>query len=97
MSNIKDILKLLGLKAEGKYENKFYVIPLADSNDYARTYTTLSKNAVNTEFPNFEQNSAHSTTKITNYFEFDHQNITYNLFLIAVFDKDTYYLKIGEK
>ena len=97
MNNIKEILKLLGLEAEGKYDNKFYVIQLADSNDYARTYTTLSKNAVNTEFPNFEQNSSHSTTRITNYFEFEYKNTAYNLFLIADFDKDSYYLKIGEK
>lgn len=97
MNNMKDMLKTLGLPTTGKYENKFYVIPLEDSDDYARMYTLLSKNAVNTEFPTFEQNTNNSTTKITNYFEFDFDNITYNIFLFANFDEDKYYLKIGEK
>ena len=58
-------------------------------------YTKLSKNAINTEFPTFGTNSNDSTVKVTNYFEIEEDNEKYDLFLIADFDKDKYYLKIG--
>lgn len=96
-NNIKDLLKRLDISKTGRYDNHFYIINLEDSNEYARIYTKLDKNAVNTEFPNFEQNSNNNTIKVTNYFEIDEDNITYNIFLFADFDKDAYYMKIGEK
>ena len=58
-------------------------------------YTKLTKNAINTEFPSFGTNTSDSTVKITNYFELEEDNKKYLLFLIADFDKDNYYLKIG--
>lgn len=58
-------------------------------------YTKLSKNAINTEFPTFGTNTNDSTVKITNYFEIEEDNITYRLFLIADFDSEKYYLKLG--
>ena len=94
---IKNILDRLELHNTGNYENQFYVIHLEDSNDYAKTYSTLSKNAINTEFPSFGTNTNNSTVKITNYFELEEDNITYLIFLIADFDNDEYYLKIGER
>lgn len=33
---IEKVLKKLGLKPEGKYDNHFYVIPVANSDDYAK-------------------------------------------------------------
>lgn len=84
---INNILNKLDINAEGRYDNKFYVIDLADSNEYARMYTKLSNNAVNTEFPSFGTNTAGTTEKITNYFEIEDDNITYNIFLIADFKK----------
>lgn len=96
-SNISELLKKLGIKQEGRYENNFYVIDLADSNDYAKMYTVLDKHAVNTEYPGFGVNSNKTTTRITTYFEYDFENETYNIFLIADFDKDEYFVKIGER
>ena len=96
-TNITDILKRLQLKDTGRYDNHFYIIKIDNSNEYAKMYTLLSKNAINTEYPGFGTNTNNSTVKITNYFELDEDNITYNLFLIADFDNDEYYLKIGEK
>lgn len=96
-NDIKTILKRLELEDTGKYDNQFYVISLDSSDEYAKTYTKLSKNAINTEFPAFGTNTNNNTVKITNYFELDEGNDSYNIFLIADFDKDTYYLKIGEK
>lgn len=95
--DIKNVLKKLNLEEAGKYENHFYIIPLADSNEYARMYTKLENVAVNTEYPVFSTNTNNTTTKAINYFETEDNNITYNLFLIADFDEDKYYLKIGEK
>lgn len=95
--DIKNVLKKLNLEDAGKYENHFYIIPLADSNEYARMYTKLENVAVNTEYPVFSTNTNNTTTKAINYFETEDNNITYNLFLIADFDEDKYYLKIGEK
>lgn len=95
--NIKRILDRLDIKEAGTYKDHFYVIPLKDSNDYSRMYTKLDKNAINTEFPEFAKNTSESTTKITNYFEIDVENETYDIFLIADFNEDTYYVKIGER
>lgn len=96
-NDIKNLLKRLDLKKTGRYDNHFYIIDLENSDEYARMYTKLDKNAMNTEFPNFEQNSSSNTVKVTNYFEIDEDTITYNIFLFADFDKDKYYIKIGEK
>ena len=96
-NSIKNILDRLGIEDTGRYENHFYIIPLADSNEYARTYTKLDKNAINTEYPEFTSNSNNATEKIVNYFEIEEDEITYNLFLFADFKNDKYYLKIGEK
>ena len=58
-------------------------------------YTKLSRNAINTEYPTFGTNTNNTTVKVTNYFELEEDNILYNLFLIADFNRDKYYLKIG--
>jgi lipopolysaccharide export LptBFGC system permease protein LptF len=97
ISDIKTILKRLQIEETGSYENHFYVIPLQDSNAYARMYTKLDKNAINTEYPEFTKNTSNTTTKIINYFELDEDSTTYNIFLLADFDNDHYYVKIGEK
>jgi len=70
---------------------------LADSNEYAKMYTILDQNAINTEYPEFTKNTNNSTVKVINYFELDVNNFTYDLFLIADFDNDKYYLKISER
>lgn len=87
---ILNILTKLDISATGFYDNHFYIINLKDSDEYARTYTKLCKNAINTEYPNFD-----TTSKITNYFEIDESGNTYLIFLIANFAVDKYYLKIG--
>jgi hypothetical protein len=92
---INVILARLGIEETGRYDNHFYIIPIDNSNDYARMYTKLEKNAINTEYPTFGTNSNNATVKITNYFELEEDNKKYLLFLIADFDKDEYYLKIG--
>lgn len=97
MNNIETLLNKLNIEAEGRYDNQFYVINLDNSNEYAKMYTKLSKNAINTEYPSFGTNTNNNTIKITNYFEIEENNITYNIFLIADFNKDLYYVKIGEK
>ncbi len=97
MTDIRNVLQRLGLENSGRYENHFYIIPLADSNEYARTYTKLDKNAINTEYPEFTSNSNNATEKIVNYFEIEEDEITYNIFLFADFKNDKYYVKIGEK
>lgn len=96
-NDIKPILKRLEIDDTGRYDNHFYVIDLADSNEYARMYTKLDKNAINTEYPEFTSNSSSSTVKIVNYFEIEESNITYNIFLFADFKTGKYYIKIGEK
>lgn len=96
-SDIKNILKRLEISDTGIYDNHFYIIQLADSNEYAKMYSKLDKNAINTEFPEFTRNASGNTTRIVNYFELDEDTITYNIFLFADFEKDNYYLKIGEK
>jgi hypothetical protein len=92
---IKDILIRLGIDKTGKYDNHFYIIPIEDSDEYAKMYTKLEKNAINTEYPTFGTNTSNSTVKITNYFELEEDNKKYLIFLIADFDKNEYYLKIG--
>lgn len=97
MTDIRNVLQRLELENSGRYENHFYIIQLADSNEYARTYTKLDKNAINTEYPEFTSNSNNATEKIINYFEIEEDEITYNIFLFADFKNEKYYVKIGEK
>jgi hypothetical protein len=92
---IKQILNRLGIDDTGKYDNQFYIIDINNSDEYAKVYTKLSKNAINTEFPTFGTNTSDSTVKITNYFEIEEDNDKYLLFLIADFENEKYYLKIG--
>lgn len=92
---IQNILARLGINETGTYDNHFYIINIENSDEYAKVYTKLSKNAINTEFPTFGTNTNNSTVKVTNYFELEEENNKYNIFLIADFDKDKYYLKIG--
>ena len=92
---VKKILTRLGIEDTGTYDNHFYIIQIDNSNEYAKMYTKLSKNAINTDFPSFGTNKSDSTVKITNYFEIEEDNNTYLLFLIADFDNENYYLKIG--
>lgn len=94
--NISDVLKKLDINRRGRYDNKFYVIDLDDSDDYARTYTKLERNAVNTEYPTIEKNTNDTTTKIINYFETEVGVEKYLVFLYADFENDKYYMKIGE-
>ena len=96
-NDIKKILQRLEIEDAGRYENHFYVISLADSNAYARMYTRLDKNAINTEYPEFTSNSNNATEKVVNYFELEEDEITYNIFLFADFKNEKYYVKIGEK
>ena len=95
-NDIKNILARLEIDTTGTYDNRFYVIPIEDSDEYSRVYTKLSKNAINTEYPTFGTNTSNSTVKITNYFELEEDNEQYRLFLIADFQNDKYYLKIGD-
>lgn len=97
ITDIKNVLNRLEITQTGSYDNHFYVIPLTDSNDYARMYTKLDRNAINTEYPEFTKNTGNTTTKIINYFEIEEDNTTYNIFLFADFDNDKYFIKIGEK
>lgn len=95
-NDIKNILTRLEIDTTGTYDNKFYVVQIEDSDEYAKVYTKLSKNAINTEYPTFGTNTNNSTVKITNYFELEEDNDKYLLFLIADFQNDKYYLKIGD-
>lgn len=92
---VDKILARLGIKETGQYKNHFYVVNLENSEAYAKMYTKLEKNAINTEYPAFGTNTSNTTVKITNYFELEEDNDKYLLFLIANFDTDEYYLKIG--
>ena len=94
-NTIKKILSRLNIEDTGRYDNHFYIIDIENSDEYAKMYTKLSKNAIDTEFPTFGTNTNNSTVKITNYFELEEENNKYILFLIADFKNDTYYLKIG--
>ena len=95
-NDIKNILTRLEIEDTGRYENQFYIIPIENSDEYAKIYTKLSKNAIDTEYPTFGTNTNNSTIKITNYFELEEENEKYLLFLIADFQTDKYYLKIGD-
>ena len=95
-NEIKHILDRLEIETTGRYDNHFYVIPIENSDEYAKVYTKLSKNAIDTEYPTFGTNTNNSTVKVTNYFELEEDNNKYLLFLIADFQKDEYYLKIGD-
>ena len=94
MPEITDILKKLDLPQEGSYDNGFYVINLADSDEYAKIYSLLDEKANNQEYPQFVTNEQKSTTKIMHYFTVEQKNTTFNIFLIANFQQDEYYLKI---
>jgi hypothetical protein len=94
-NSVQNILTRLEIDDTGRYDNHFYIIDLENSDLYAKMYTKLSKNAINTEFPTFGTNTSDSTVKITNYFEIEEDNKTYRLFLIADFYNDKYYLKLG--
>ncbi len=95
--NLAKVLSKLGLPKEGSFQNGFYVVELEDSNTYAKVYTLLDERAINTEYPNFGTNTNNSTVKVTNYFELDEGETTYNIFLIADFKNGRYYVKIGEQ
>ena len=97
ISDIKNILKRLEITNTGSYDNHFYVIPLEDSNEYAKIYSLLDKNAINTEYPEFTKNTNNNTTRVINYFELEEDSITYNIFLFADFAQGRYYVKIGER
>ena len=97
MTNIKDILDKLHFKEDGYFEDSYYIIPLKDSDAYAKAYTTLNRYAVNTEYPDIAVNAGNYTTGVTNYFETEVDNLQYNISLNADFDKDVYTVKIGEK
>ena len=96
-NNIKEILDKLELEPVGRFEKNFYIIKIDDSDQYATAYSLLNKNAINTEYPNFEKNSANSLNKVINYFEFEHEGLVYDIFLIADFKNDDYQIKIGER
>lgn len=95
--DIDGLLKKLKIKKQGKEEGRFYVIPLENSDEYLKMYSHLNEIAINTENPSVGANSSKNVVKITNYFEIDHDDVSYNIFLIANFEEDAYYLKIGEK
>ena len=97
ISDIKNILARLEIDKTGRYENHFYYIPLANGDDYAKAYTKLDKNAINTEYPEITRNSSGTTIKIINYFELEEDSIVYNIFLFADFEEDKYFIKIGER
>lgn len=96
-NNLQDILHEIGLPTTGRYINHFYVIDLADSNEYSQVYTLLDTNTLNTEDPTFGKSDTGSVERITNYFEYTFSAITYNIFLIADFKNDRYYMKIGQQ
>ena len=95
-NDLSAALKKLELKPTGYYKDNFYIIDLKDSNDYSKIYTLLDDKAVNTEYPNFGTNTNKSTVKITNYFEVTEGDTTFNIFLIADFINDKYYVKFSE-
>ena len=95
-SDIKAVLSRLDINSAGHYDNHFYVIPIENSDEYAKVFTKLSKSAIDAEYPTFGVNDDDITVKVTNYFELEENNNKYLLFLIADFQKDAYYLKIGD-
>lgn len=97
MTNLSELLNALDIKERGRYDNQYYIIKLQDSNEYAKMYSQLDKLAINTEYPYFEQNTNKSLKKVMNYFEYSLNDADYKLFLIADFENNVYFLKIGEK
>lgn len=95
-NDITEILDKLGLGKERTYDNGFYVIDIDNSDDYARYQTRLSKIANDSENPSQELNTNDTLVKWTSYYTIEVNNKTYNLFLIADFDDNTYQLKIGK-
>lgn len=95
-NDITEILDRLGLGKEGTYDNGFYVIDIDNSDDYARYQTRLSKIANDSENPSQELNTNDTLVKWTSYYTIEVNNKTYNLFLIADFEDNTYQLKIGK-
>ena len=94
-NTVQNILNRLEIADTGRYDNHFYIVDLENSDKYAKMYTKLTKNAINTEYPTFGTNTSDATVKITNYFEIEEDNDTYRIFLIADFENDKYYLKLG--
>lgn len=97
IADIKELLHKLQIPKTGIYDNHSYIVKLEDSNEYAKFYTLLDKNAVNTEYPVFSQNTNKNTTKIVNYFEAEVDSNAYLIFLTADFANEQYYLRIREK
>ena len=97
ISDLEDVIEELSLAGEGTYKNHFYVINIANSDDYAKMYTHLSKVAINTEYPAFDDTPNKATDSLVSYFEYYKDDDTYLLFLMADFANDTYKLKIGRK
>ena len=95
-NDITEILDKLGLGKEGVYNDGFYVIDIDNSDDYARYQTRLSKIANDSENPSQELNTDDTLVKWTSYYTMEVNSKTYNLFLIADFDNNTYQLKIGK-
>jgi hypothetical protein len=96
-NDIKPLLKRLKIEDTGTYENHFYIVNIADSNEYAKMYTKLVNNTINLEYPTQENDSNKNLIKTTHYFKTTEDDITYELFLIGDLENDQYYLKIGEK
>lgn len=96
-NDIKPLLKKLEITDTGRYDNHFYVIDLANSDEYAKMYTKLDRNATNKEFPTLELTTSKEPTAMNHYFETEESCVTYIMFLIGDFENDKYYLKIGEK
>lgn len=95
--DIVKVLNRLEIGKTGHYDDEFYVIDFEDSDEAARIYTLLDKNAVNTDYPNFEVNTNNTVMKVVNYFELELDGKTYVLFLFSNYDENKYYLKIGVK
>lgn len=96
-SDIGALLKKLGISDTGYYDNHTYIIPLEDSEAYAKMYSLLDTRAINTEYPVFTQNSNKNTTKVVNYFETAVDSDEYTIFLTADFENENYYIRIREK
>ena len=58
-NDLKNILARLEIEETGRYENHFYVVNIENSDEYAKMYTKLSKNAIDTEYPTFGTRSFH--------------------------------------
>ena len=67
---------------------QIYITDAMPSDTYSNDYF---------EFTIDGKNTSNNTVKITNYFEFEFENVLHDIFLIADFNEDTYLLKIGEK